>query len=198
MKKSLKELSNIEKRDIITKILNDVSIQDICDEYNITSGNVTRIMNDHMDKIKNNTIEIDADELILEIAKHKEIEHVLLKSIKDDPKNVTHLLKIQERITELQNKLKSVIEKNNPDDRNTLQSELLKLKIEKEKGHLIPRTEIEAIIQRYVMTIQIAMTEIYKKSNNNCECLKILQNCLTELQDDEEYEENDNERDIDE
>ena len=174
-RRKLNELNGDEIRKIITDFAADAYIDDILTKYNITTKTLNRITEIHYKKLKESILKDSEDNILLEITKLKNVENALIKNCGENASSVTQLLKIQEKIDDLKKKLQNINIKQDPLDKRNLETELMRLKLDVQKKNLIPKEEVEFILNEIFNSLSFLMSDAWKEHQKyNCKCFDML------------------------
>lgn len=183
-RRKLSELNGDEIRKIISDFAADAYIDDILTKYNITTKTLNRITEIHYKKLKESILKDSEDNILLEITKLKNVENALIKNCGENASSVTQLLKIQDKIDDLKKKLQNINIKQDPLDKRNLETELMRIKLDTQKGNLIPKEEVDNLLNEIFNSLSFLMSDVWKEHQKyNCKCFDLLKESIKIVSD---------------
>lgn len=139
----------------------------------ISVADVKQIISSANRQVKQRAIKVTEHDLVADLVKLRYLEKHLFAQTIERPTSVVQYLKIKEEIESKEKILQEMLLKNvdAQQSKAATQHELLKLELQKKKGELVSRQEVDNVLEVIVNLLQASLQQIKVEQNlKQCKC----------------------------
>ena len=150
----------------------------------IPVADVKKVLTNCHRSVKSKAIRTTEKDLIADLMKLQYLEKHLFAQLSEKPQMFPQYLKLKDQIEVTEKALKEIVENsgNTNQSDTTIKNELLKLKLQKEKGELVVREDVDNVLDIIVTLLQSALQQIKSVSDaKECRCFSILLSTVSQI-----------------